>query len=114
MRDFGLEAQRAAKAHLDACDEALEDGLWADGVDTLAVIASPACAPFDGCQTCLIREVLFAAWPILLDAAREELADGARAEQEDEPDRDGDGDGGDLHSPECHVLKLPPRADVQA
>ena len=108
MRDFGYEAQRAAEAHLDACMEALDEQEHGEDVE------SPASAPFDGCDTCCVREVLFAAWPILLEAAKQELADGVHAEQEDQPERDGDGDQTDVTGSECHVVTLPLRADVQA
>lgn len=63
QRDFGFEAQAAAEAHLCACHEALSAD--EDGED----IESPASAPFCGCETCEVREVLFAAWPFLKLAA---------------------------------------------
>ena len=55
-------AQKAAEAHLDACFEAM----WAydEGDDE---VESPALAPFCGCQTCIVREVLWAAWPIITE-----------------------------------------------
>lgn len=68
-RDYGIEAQAAAEAHLEACFTALfeesEDGTpqWPE-----------TAAPFCGCETCTVREVLHAAWPILLEAARAEVA----------------------------------------
>lgn len=64
MRDYGLEAQQAAEQRLEACWEAL---------DQEGVVDSPECAPFCGCRTCEIREVLDAAWPLLMEAARAEL-----------------------------------------
>lgn len=51
--DFGMEAQQAAEDRLEAYF--LDDG---------------EC----GCPTCIVREVLTAAWPILLEAARAEVA----------------------------------------
>jgi hypothetical protein len=63
-RDYGFEAHAAAEEHLYACHEALraeEDDV--EGVD------SPASAPFCGCETCEVREILFAAWPFLKLAA---------------------------------------------
>ena len=51
--DVGVLAQRAAEDHLAACWEALD-----------IMEESPASAPFCGCQTCEVREVLYAAWPI--------------------------------------------------
>jgi hypothetical protein len=53
-------AQQAAEDHLAACEAALwreEEG--EDGPE------SPAHAPYDGCDTCMVREVLAAVWPIL-------------------------------------------------
>lgn len=74
-RDYGYEAQQAAEKHLDAIyaaqeatDEADENGIeppeWPP-------TAGPWCG---GCDTCMVRETLFAAWPILLEAARAEIA----------------------------------------
>lgn len=63
MTDWGLEAHRAAEAHLEACWEALMDeteggdGDWPD-----------VAAPFCGCHTCEVREVLHAAWPYAMRA----------------------------------------------
>jgi hypothetical protein len=57
--DIGILAQRAAEKHLDACHEAM--WAWEEGDDE---IESPASAPFCGCDTCIVREVLWAAWPI--------------------------------------------------
>lgn len=66
MDDPGYAAQQAAEAHLDACEEAL----WAEEEleDGAELPDSPACAPFCGCQTCVVREVLFAAWPVFTAA----------------------------------------------
>lgn len=67
-RDYGLEAQKAAEQHLDALGEAEEreengeqDVQWPES-------AGPWC----GCGTCTVRETLWAAWPILLEQAREQ------------------------------------------
>lgn len=58
--DFGAQAQRAAEDHLTAVwsyfrseEEGEEEG------------ENPAVGAFDGCQTCEVREVLFASLPIL-------------------------------------------------
>lgn len=67
--DVGLEAHRAAVAHLNACWEALS----AEEAGRPDVI-SPASEPFDGCQDCEVREVLHAAWPILSAAGRDGLS----------------------------------------
>lgn len=73
--DPGYRAQRAAEAHLAACNEAfwaaeeMAGPGWED-------IQSPASAPYDACDTCVVREVLHAAWPII-EAASREVARGA-------------------------------------
>lgn len=59
--DWPLQAQKAAEAHLAACEEA--QFAWEENADS--EVESPASAPFCGCNTCVVREVLFAAWPIL-------------------------------------------------
>lgn len=67
-RDFGFEAHQAAEDRLDQLGEALyaaEEGLdGADGADA---------GLFCGCQTCVVRETLEAAWPLLRQAAYEEF-----------------------------------------
>lgn len=68
-----LRAQQAAEAHLIAvweAEQALDYALEAHGDpegDGEALPESPASAPWDGCDTCTVREVLHAAWPILHD-----------------------------------------------
>lgn len=72
--DYGYAAQVAAEAHLDACEaseEAYEEALM-DGVD-LDHIDTPASAPYCACQTCMVREVLYAAWPVLVNGLAELL-----------------------------------------
>jgi hypothetical protein len=63
MKDVGQEMQRVAEAHLSACQEAL----WAEesGASDEEIPESPACGPFCGCDTCQVRETLFAAWPVV-------------------------------------------------
>lgn len=61
--DHGMAAQKAAEEHLDACWEAY----WMEEVDGDEDVISPALAPFCGCQTCVVREVLYAAYPHLKD-----------------------------------------------
>jgi hypothetical protein len=58
----GLEAaaQRAAEVHLEACLEAMWE-YEENGVE----VESPASAPFCGCNTCVVREVLWAGWQYL-------------------------------------------------
>jgi len=70
--DFGMAAQAAAEAHLQACMDAL------DANDAGVAWESPASAPFCGCDTCCVRETLYAAWPFALQeqAAEIERLDG--------------------------------------
>lgn len=78
MRDYGLEAQRKAEAHLNECWAALQEqedadfaGEWeSNGADRWPVTAGPFC----GCETCVVREVLFIAWPIFHEAAKSGVA----------------------------------------
>lgn len=64
--DVGLLAQRAAEKHLLRVQEAQfaeEDGD--------ANVAWPETAgPYCGCNTCIIREVLWVTWPIIEHHAR--------------------------------------------
>src|SRR4051794_35435138 len=63
--DAGVRAQDAAEAHLAACDaaeEAMDEALMAG--EPIGELDSPACGPYDGCTTCMVRETLFAAWPV--------------------------------------------------
>jgi len=69
-RDFEALVQRKAEAHLDACFEAMDN--WEDGDGEME---SPANAPFCGCTTCIVREVLMSVWDDLLEEARRESAD---------------------------------------
>lgn len=59
-RDYGLEAQRAAEEHLERLYEADEMDEYPEDY--------PALAPFCGCTTCIVREVLYVGWPILEEA----------------------------------------------
>jgi hypothetical protein len=63
--DLFYKAQQAAEEHWAACQEA-EFGEQDD-----APAESPACAPYCGCDTCVVREILHAAWPYLRRAALE-------------------------------------------
>jgi hypothetical protein len=62
-RDFEAQVQRKAEAHLDECFEALYEG---DDTGTFEN-DSPAFAPFCGCTTCIVREVLMSVWDDLVD-----------------------------------------------
>lgn len=64
--DLGLQAQHAAETHLNECWEALD----AENEGAVGVQWPDMAGPFCGCQTCEVREVLHAAWPILRDGAR--------------------------------------------
>jgi hypothetical protein len=61
--DWGVKAQRAAEDHLLACYEAMH------AADEGLEVEDPAVGAFCGCETCEVREVLFAAWPIMRAAA---------------------------------------------
>lgn len=70
VRDRGFDAQRAAEAHLDACDEAqdaeeIEDGADLDDDDVIAPEVTTA-GPYCACRTCEVRETLAIAWPHVL------------------------------------------------
>jgi len=58
MTDHMREAQRAAELRLMTAVDMLlnEDDGWVPEWDSLA-------GPFCGCDTCVVREVLDAAWP---------------------------------------------------
>jgi hypothetical protein len=70
------EAQRAAEARLAYCGELLyadenpDQSIRAPGED------EEPCGPYDGCDTCIVREVLDAAWFAILELAKREI-DGA-------------------------------------
>jgi hypothetical protein len=67
--DYAKLAQDAAERRLDALDQLEFDGTpLPDDIEVLA--------PYCGCRTCLVREVLDAAWPHLLALARDEVAVG--------------------------------------
>ena len=64
--DPGERAHQAARAHLDACNEAL----YRQEVEGDDDVSSPAFGPYCGREDCMVREVLAAAWPALeADAA---------------------------------------------
>lgn len=58
--DWGFRMQEAAERHLAAVSEAFcreEEGE--------AEVDNPAVGPYDGCETCVVREVLAGAWPVM-------------------------------------------------
>lgn len=74
MTDWSVVAHQAAEDHLEECelwmswfDEGEPEGERPAGED-------PSSAPYDGCQTCVIRETLHAAWPVIEEGLRAELA----------------------------------------
>lgn len=76
--DYGVQAQRAAENHLQSCNEWMEyyDEGESGGAERPAG-DDPSFAPYDGCETCVIREALFAAYPVLQEGitadAQEEI-----------------------------------------
>jgi hypothetical protein len=71
--DAGELAQRVAETHLAACQESL----WAEDSGEQDVPESPASAPFCGCDTCLVREILYASWSVIEASTRRDDAAGA-------------------------------------
>lgn len=62
---FETRIQRLAEKHLAACNDAMID--FDEGnQDT----PSPAYGPYDGCDTCIVREVLSVAWDEMIAEAR--------------------------------------------
>lgn len=61
--DIAERAHKAAEDHLDACWEALD--AWEHGDSEVTSLALDA---FCGCQTCVVREVLYAVWDIVRPA----------------------------------------------
>lgn len=57
MPDHWAEAHKAALGHIIAC--------WEAEFDEDENIENPASAPYCGCETCVVREVLYAAYPHL-------------------------------------------------
>lgn len=68
--DWGVQAHTAAERHLDACDAWLAYFDDDEPAGERPAGGDPSSAPYCGCQTCLIREVLHAAWPVLEEAIR--------------------------------------------
>jgi hypothetical protein len=75
--DYAFLAHQAAAKRMRVLEELLD--AEPDEADALTARLDPPLAPgvgYCGCGTCDIRETLAAAWPILLDAARAEVAAG--------------------------------------
>lgn len=58
---FEQRVQRLAEEHLSACNEALYDD---EGTISGEIVGrdSPAIGPYCGCDTCIVREVLWVTW----------------------------------------------------
>jgi hypothetical protein len=65
MPSFEQQVQRKAEKHLMACWEAEDEPTEHD---------SPAFAPFCGCQTCIVREVLMVCWDEMMEEAKRAVA----------------------------------------
>lgn len=73
MVDLDVEAQRAAEKRLEVANEWLwldEEGEFAGDHDG-ARVGPELAGPYCGCDTCLVREVLDAAWPHLYRLAHD-------------------------------------------
>lgn len=72
LRDWGHHAQKIAEAHLQACSDWAqwyEEGGEESGYPKPDV-PDPSVGPYCGCDTCIIRETLAAAWPVIEAAVR--------------------------------------------
>lgn len=65
-----------AKEHLFKCVEAMY--AEEEGIED---VESPACAPFCGCDDCVVREVLMVAWNDLIAGAIMYIEDNARDQE---------------------------------
>lgn len=65
--DLETAAHLAAEKHLADCREAYwhDEMCDPDQCECCDIPVSPAYAPFDDCNSCIVREVLSAAWPFL-------------------------------------------------
>lgn len=90
MADLGQQAHAAAVAHLEACDTWESFGGACDDCDVDECPGAPenepdTAGPYCGCQDCVVREVLHAAWPFLVEAARLEVLAQLRVQAEAVP-----------------------------
>jgi hypothetical protein len=69
-RDWGYEAQQSAEAHVDACQRWCDYFEEGEPEDELPAGEDPSCGPYCGCTTCIIRETLHAAWPVIEEGIR--------------------------------------------
>lgn len=72
LTDDGARVHAACEAHLIACMEA---EYAADETDHDGDVESPAIAPYCGCTTCDVREVLHIAWPMIEQIVRARTLD---------------------------------------
>ena len=77
MTDWGLLAQEAAEAHLQLCEQWMDYNEEFDPQEfTRPDGEDPSVGPFCGCTTCIVRETLHAAWPIIERGIRADFAAG--------------------------------------
>lgn len=126
-------AQKRAEEHLAKCQEAMwdENGDESDGAE------SPASAPFCGCETCIVREVLYVSWATLQELVENDrrralervrlmireidLIAGAAlsvrevgAEEHGDPESESDGEEHRVLKSEVHLASVPPPPDGEA
>jgi hypothetical protein len=70
LDELYTRAGRKAEAHLTACQDAMDDTPF-DTRD--GEVEDPANAPFCGCNTCVVREVLMAARDEMMILVEQEL-----------------------------------------
>ena len=71
--ELEIAMQRAGEARLSAADEWLwveGEGEWAESHGEDMPVSPELAGPYCGCVTCMVREVLHAAWPFAYQLAR--------------------------------------------
>jgi len=74
--DFGIEAQKAAEHHLQNCAEMLDvEEQWGQGEaeGRKTMWDTEPIGPYCGCDVCIVREVLYAGWPIAEESVLDEI-----------------------------------------
>lgn len=82
VNDWELQAQARAEAHLEACRDAYyheDEHEPSETCDDCPPQVSVG--PYDDCTTCIVREVLDAAWPILAELAVSQYLTTQRGQQ---------------------------------
>lgn len=77
--DYGYALHRLVEKHLSLCMEAyeaIEDA--SDAGDRAPVINDPASGPYDGCNTCDVRETLYISWPVIEEITKQRIVWEAR------------------------------------